>query len=154
MKYYYNLLTGQQKSIARLLFGFLAIALGIMWLIFQKQEKGIHWQDWIYSGVFTLKGIHYLLSGIGISYLVLFGKAYIEFDNEKICTKGKVFRNKKQTTWNEISFLKITPLFIEIHLKQKTIITIQLSRIGFEKHHQITTHIRKIAREKRIDIHG
>ncbi len=154
MKHYFNLLTGQQKSITRLLFGIIAIVLSILWLLFQKQGDRIHWQDWLYSSVFAIKGIHYLLSGLGLSYLVLFGKAYVEFDDKIIAIKGTVFQNKTQTKWNEISSFKITPLSIEIHLQQKTKITIHLSRIGFEKNMQLTNLIRKIAKEKRINIYS
>ena len=154
MNRYFNLLTGQHKSIARLLFGIIAIILGILWLLFQKQGNGIHWQDWLYSGVFAMKGIHYLLSGLGLSYFILFGKAYVEFDDEIIAIKETVFQNKRQAKWKDISSIKITPLSIEIHRQQKTKITIHLSRIGFEKNIQLTNHIRKIAKEKRINIYS
>lgn len=146
-----NLLRNEKKSYYRFALGIIFFIISILWIIVKiKNKQEITLFDWLYFGIFTLNGISHSIAGFGFRIEELFGKAFIQINEEKISLKTKVLGKEQSVLWTEIQKINYNLNKLYIHKTDNTTLTFNLSEIDYAFKNEIKEFIKSIATEKQI----
>ena len=146
-----NLLRNEKKSYLRFALGLIFFIISILWIIVKiKNRQEITLFDWLYFGIFTLNGISHSIAGFGFRIEELFGKAFIQINEEKISLKTKVLGKEQSVLWSEIQKINYNLNKLHIHKTDNTTLTFNLSEIDYAFKNEIKEFIKRIATEKQI----
>jgi len=147
-----DLLKGKKKAPFRIVFGILFILVGIAVLISKIKTYGIsNLFDWIYSGLFTLLGIGYIIEGLGgYSLDSPFGKAYILINSESISLKPSIWSKKQFVNWSDIKSIDYKLNKFEIKKTDDSTMIIDLFELNYRLVIEVKQAINCIAKEKNI----
>ncbi len=146
-----NLLRNEKKSYLRFIFGICFFVISIIWIVLKiRQEQEISLFDWFYFGIFALNGISHSIAGFGFRIEELFGKAFIQINEEKISLKTKVLEKEQSVLWTEIQKINYNLNKLYIHKTDNTTLTFNLSQIDYAFKNEIKEFIKSIATEKQI----
>jgi len=149
----YNLdLTLTTRSNTRIIIGLIMSIVSILWILLRISEGKPGLFDYTYTVIFLLGGIIHIYEGSGKSISSLFGKRYIEINDEKIKIKLNTFSNETAYKWNEIETLDMGSTSVERKDKTGYENIFHLGEFEYKTVKQIKEVIRKIADEKGVEI--
>lgn len=142
-----DLLEKKEKSIFSIIYSIVVLLfILILWIANTTNQL-----RWVYV-VFIPSAILNLTNGFGIHFESLFGKAFVEIDEDSISIKLGI-REKEQTVfWKDIKTVEHKLNKLQIHTIDNKIQTIDLSKSNFKLKNEIREVINSIANEKKIKI--
>ena len=103
MEFKRDLLKRDRKQKFQIFFGIFALLFAffiIVYSFFDQQSFTVF--GCIQITMYFILGINASMEGIGISPARLFGKAYVDIDEEHIAIKHTIFAKEQQVAWNDI----------------------------------------------------
>lgn len=133
--------------------GILFFVISIIWIVgLVINDNSSRPFDWIFFVLFVLNGLIHSIEGFGFSFSRLFGKAYIDIDNEKIAIKTGVLVRAQSIAWIDIESISYKPIRFKVATKDNTSFTINLSKLDYLLIKDIKSAINKIANEKGLEV--
>jgi len=146
-----DLMRNEKKSYLRLVIGIIFIIIPFFWIIVKiRHGQEISLFYWLYFVLFILNGITHSIAGFGYRIEVLFGKAFILINKEKISMKAKALEKEQTVFWSEIQKINYNLNKLQIHKTDNTTLTFNLSEIDYAFKNEIKELIKSIATEKHI----
>jgi hypothetical protein len=145
-----DLLKIERKSLIKIILGLSLFVLTIIWMIVRINFNSDRMLDWLLSISFIINGINFFVEGLGFSPDRLFGKAYVEIDNEHILFKPKVFEKEQNISWDSIKNIEYKVNKYLIHKNDGSTVTLNLSNLDYDFINKIKSTIDFIAKEKNI----
>lgn len=154
MNYTKNLLELKKKSKSATIFGIISCILAITIIVINYlNHENIPFYLWIFSIYFLLSGIANIMAGQGHSIDRLFGKAFIEINNEKISLKTGVLQKVQAVNWKEIDSIDYKLNNLIITKTDKAMVKLALNRLEYSVIQEIKEVVNIIGTDKEIDIH-
>jgi hypothetical protein len=154
-----NILRSPARSTVRRVLGILYILIAILWLVIRivnnESEQGrfpLPFLDIVYSILFGISGIVFLIEGSGISIGKWFGKAYIKIDTIGIFIKKGVFSKEWVILWGEIDQVEFSVLKIKFSIKDKSPRELNYDNLEYEHIQEIKRSVRAFSVEKNIRV--
>ena len=154
-----NILRSPARSTVRRVLGFLYILIAILWLVMRivnnESEQGrfpLPFLDIVYSILFGISGIVFLIEGSGISIGKWFGEAYIKIDAVGIFIKKGVFSKEWVILWSEIEQVDFSILKIKFSIKDDSVSELNYDNLEYEHIQEIKRSVRDFSAEKNIRI--
>ena len=152
MEYKKDLLK-RERSRTSLLLGYALYAFAILWVIVRwRTHESITPTDWLFIILMFLNGVSQTIYGLGYPMERLFGKAFIEIDDEAIKIKPGVFDKEQQIDWNSISSIAYKPANFILTKKDGTSLTLPLSSLEYSVIQEIKDAIAATAKSKDIPL--
>lgn len=148
-----NLLT-TEKSKAKIGVGIFFILIIILWMG-NSLTKTFHNRvfDWVFFIIYMTWGITYLIEGMGVSFLGLFGaKAFARINDEQIHIKHYAFLKGKSVKWNEIKSIEYISAQYIITKIDNSLLILKIPTNNYKKVQRIKEAIKSFASEKGIQI--
>lgn len=148
-----NLLT-TEKSKAKIGVGIFFILIIILWMGYSLTKAfNNRVLDWLLFINFMTLGISYLIEGMGISFLGLFGaKAFIRINDEQIHIKHDIFLKGKSVKWSEIKSIEYKSAQYKITKTDNRLLILKIPTNNYKKVQRIKEAIKSFAFEKGIQI--
>jgi hypothetical protein len=154
-----NISRSPAKSKARKALGALYILIGAIWLAIRMlsdepviNHLTIKFLDVIYTIIFGLTGIIFLIDGSGLSISRWFGEAYIKINNTRICIRKNVFSREWILLWDEVELVEFSVIKIKFRLTDNSYRELNYDNLEYEHIQEIKKAINTIAGEKNIKI--
>lgn len=148
-----DLLDIEKKSTFRVILGIGFFILSAAWIItkiIQHQVTGFF--DWFFISVMILNGISHTIGGMGYSINKLFGRAFINIDEQQIAIKTGVWDQEQHVAWKNIKSMEYLANKYCIRLNDGNLIIIQFSKLDYFLKMNIKDVIISLAAEKGITI--
>lgn len=154
-----NILRSPSRSSFRRILGILYLLIAILWLVMRvagiEHKTGrfpLPFFDIVYSALFGLSGIVFLIEGSGISIGRCFGKAYIKIDPIGIFIKKGVFEKEWAILWDDIAQVEFSVMKIRFRMKNDSFQELNWDNLEYEHIQEIKQSIKSCAAEKTIKI--
>jgi hypothetical protein len=154
-----NILRSPARSTVRRVLGLLYILIAILWMVMRivnnETEQGrfpLPFLDIVYSILFGISGIVFLIEGSGISIGKWFGEAYIKIDAVGIFIKKGVLSKEWVILWSEIEQVEFSILKIKFSIKDKSISVLNYDNLEYGHIQEIKRSVRAFSAEKNIRI--
>ncbi len=143
----------RERSRTSLLLGYALYAIAILWIIIRwRTHHPFTTTDWIFIVLMIQNGISQTIYGLGYPMERLFGKAFIEIDDEAIKIKPGVFDKEQQIDWNSIISIAYKPANFILTKKDGTSLTLPLSSLEYSVIQEIKDAIATTAKSKDIPV--
>ncbi len=143
----------RERSRTSLLLGYALYAIAILWIIIRWRTHGsVTPTDWMFFILMFLNGVSQTIYGLGYPMERLFGKAFIEIDDEAIKIKPRVFDKEIKIDWSGISTITYKPASFILTKKDGTSLTLPLSRLEYSVIQKIKDAIATTAKSKDIPV--
>jgi hypothetical protein len=141
------------KSRFRRILGFCYVILVILWLVVKViYHNPLSWFDILYSVVFGISGVVFIIDGYGVSFSRFFGEAFIKISTADIRVKRGVFSKEWVLQWSDIEQVEYTVIKIIFRLKSRISRNFEYDNLDYEHIQQIKEVIRNLAEEKSIEV--
>jgi len=154
-----NILRSPARSTVRRVLGFLYILIAVLWLVLRivnnESEQGkfpLPFLDIIYSLLFGVSGVVFLIEGSGVSIGKWFGEAFIKIDKVGIFIKKGVFSKEWVILWDEIDQIEFSVIMIKFRLKDNSIHVLNYDNLEYEHIQEIKQSVRDFSVEKNIKV--
>jgi hypothetical protein len=154
-----NILRSPSRSTFRKVLGILYLLLAILWLVLRLINKKpgtgnfpLPFLDIVYTVLFGLSGIVFLIEGSGISIGRWFGEAYIKIDHVGIFIKKGVFAKEWSILWNDIAQVEFSVVKIIFSMKNNSFQELNYDNLEYEHIQEIKQSIKSFIAEKTIKI--
>jgi hypothetical protein len=148
-----DLIRTRVKSRFRRILGFSYVILVILWLVVKViYHNPLSWFDILYSVVFGISGVVFIIDGYGVSFSRFFGEAFIKIDTTDVRVKKGVFSKEWVLKWSDIEQVEYTVIKIMFRLKSGISRDFEYDNLDYEHIQQIKEVIRNLADEKSIEV--
>ena len=154
MNYSKNLLDLKKKSKLAVIYGIFSCLLAIAYFVIvliQGSGRSPGW-EYIFFLSFLLNGITNIMYGLGYPPERVFGKAFIEIDEQKISLKTGVFQKLQSVDWKEIDSMDYKLNKLVVTKTDKSTVRLALIPLEYLVIQEIKETINTIATEKKINI--
>lgn len=153
MEYSIDLLNLRNKSIFSLVVGILIFLWTLVWFIVSLTgNSSVTFFDLTYFVLMLLNGLLITNLGLGNPIERLFGKAFIEINNQIIRVKTGVFDNEQSVEWSEINSVNYNSGIFIITKKDSSIYHLSVSKFEYKQLQEVKGVINNIASDKSISI--
>lgn len=142
-----NLIAQYKQNFLRIALGFAMLGFSGYTIFYPSQLESLLNS---YIPVFIIAGIAYIIIGLGINPISLFGKAYIKIDKEQIEVKATIFKKSWSINWANIKEVQIKVASIRFLMPK--LIELDYGRMSEESVLELKTAIIGIAKEKGIKL--
>jgi len=154
MEYTRDLLKVKKKSKFPLFLGIASFAIAIIWIWMKLiYNERIETFDWFYSIVFLLNGVSHTSTGLGYSIERIFGKAFIQIDDQVIYVKTGVLDKGQKVYWSEIQSIDYKPNKFTITKKDDSTSTIELTKLEYSVIQETKDAIETRANDSNVPSH-
>jgi hypothetical protein len=154
-----NILRSPVKSNVRRILGIIYILVAPSWLVTRLLSDSplinsvtLKILDIIYSVIFCITGVIFLIDGSGISISSWFGEAYVKINRKSICIRKSVFSKEWILLWDEVGQIEISVIKIKFRLSDNSYRELTYDNLEFEHIQEIKKTIRTLAAQKNIKI--
>lgn len=127
------------------------------WIIAKNHDsQHLNILDWLFAGIMILNGINHTLGGFGYEISRLFGKAFVQIDENLILIKTGIFEKEQKVLWSNIASMEYMANKYRITLTDSSIVILHLANLDFLMKMNIKDVIASIAAAKgisRVNIH-
>lgn len=146
-----DLLYTEKKSIFRIILGIAILVVSVGWIIARSKDyQHLNFLDWLFAGFMILNGISHTLGGSGYAINRLFGKAFVEIDENIILIKPTLFDKTQEVAWRDIASMEYMANKYRITLTDGKIVILHLSKLEYLLKKNIKEAIGAIAAAKGI----
>lgn len=153
MEYSIDLLKTRKKTIITSVIGVLILLVALAWIPVRWIGDGLVTSyDWVYFIIMLLNGLSLINLGLGNPIERLFGKAYIEINNQIIRVKAGVFEKEQNIKWSEINSIDYKSGDFVIIKKDNSVYNLSVSKLEYIQLQEVKDIINDIANDKNISI--
>lgn len=143
----FDLIRRYPRNIFRIAMGALLLAVVAYFLI-----KQIEYFSTTHLIVFTLGGLYYLLMGLGINPITVWGKAYIMVSQSIIAIKPSMFSKETSFDWSNIKEAQIKVTGIRFLFNQGEPYELDFGKLDEESIQELKQAVIAISKEKGIKL--
>ena len=148
-----DLLKIEKKSVFRIIIGISGLIIFLAWVIAKSHRESIfkpEFLDWLFPAVILLNGITHTTEGFGFSISRLFGKSFIDIDEQSITIKMRFYEKEQHFEWSEIKAIEYMTNKYKDIMKDGTSGILNLSKMEYLLKKEVKAVIAEIAAGKGI----
>lgn len=148
-----DLLRIEKKSTFRIIIGISGLIIFLAWLIVKSHGDSffkLEFLDWLFPAVILLNGITHTTEGFGFSISRLFGKSFIDIDEQSITIKMRLFEKEQYFDWSDIKAMDYMANKYRVTMKDGTSAILNLSKMEYLHKQEVKSIIEEIAAEKGV----
>ena len=146
-----DLLKIEKKSTLRIIGGIGFLLLTTVWIVVKiMRDKVIDYSDMFFMIVLAGNGFVHIAGGLGFSAARLFGKSFIDIDEQSITIKMRLFEKEQHFDWSDIKAMDYMANKYRVTMKDGTTGILNLSKMEYLLKKEVKTVIAEIALGKGV----
>nr|WP_321405651.1 hypothetical protein [uncultured Carboxylicivirga sp.] len=144
---HFDLIRRYPRNMFRIVMGVLLLGSAAYFLI-----KQVEFFTLTHLLIFSLGGLYYLLMGLGINPLTVWGKAYISVNPSTVAVKPTIFAKSNSFKWANINEAQIKVMGIRFLFNQGEPFELEFGKLDEDRIKELKRTIIAISKEKGIKL--